>query len=150
MSPSVAHGPWAARGPWRAELANFVPLTVIGLAVWVWRWWPRIQARHSADQQVEAASTIRRSFLVVILGASVIASLGSLAFVLYRLFGSLLGADLGGGGLPELSAPIGALVAAGGVALYHGQALRRDLALRAASAPEELPRRRCRCAHCGR
>jgi len=32
--------------------------------------------------------------------------------------------------------PIGALLAAGGVALYHGLALRRDLALRAAIEPE--------------
>lgn len=122
-------------GFWRAELANFVPFTLIGLGVWVWRWWP-IQARHQVDPPAEAASTIRRSFLLVILAASVITSLGSLAYVLYRLFGSLLGANLGDGGILELSMPIGALVAAGGVALYHGLALRRDLALRAASEPE--------------
>ena len=122
-------------GFWRAELANFVPFTLIGLGVWVWRWWP-IQARHQADPAAEAASTIRRSFLLVILAASVITSLGSLAYVLYRLFGSLLGANLGGGGILELSMPIGALLAAGGVALYHGLALRRDLALRAAIEPE--------------
>ena len=122
-------------GFWRAELANFVPFTLIGLGVWVWRWWP-IQARRQADPAAEAASTIRRSFLLVILAASVITSLGSLAYVLYRLFGSLLGANLGGGGVLELSMPIGALLAAGGVALYHGLALRRDLALRAAIEPE--------------
>jgi len=122
-------------GFWRAELANFVPFTLIGLGVWVWRWWP-IQARRQADPAAEAASTIRRSFLLVILAASVITSLGSLAYVLYRLFGSLLGANLGGGGILELSMPIGALLAAGGVALYHGLALRRDLALRAAIEPE--------------
>ncbi|MEX1156764.1 MAG: DUF5671 domain-containing protein [Chloroflexota bacterium] len=122
-------------GFWRAELANFVPYTLIGLAVWVWRWWP-IQARHQADPPAEAASTIRRSFLLVILAASVITSLGSLAYVLYRLFGSLLGANIGGGIL-ELSMPLGALVAAGAVALYHGLALRRDLALRAASEAEQ-------------
>jgi len=121
-------------GFWRAELANFVPFTLIGLGVWVWRWWP-IQARHQADPAAEAASTIRRSFLLVILAASVITSLGSLAYVLYRLFGSLLGANIGGGIL-ELSMPLGALVAAGAVALYHGLALRRDLALRAAIEPE--------------
>jgi hypothetical protein len=121
-------------GFWRAELANFVPFTLIGLGVWVWRWWP-IQARHHADPAAEAASTIRRSFLLVILAASVITSLGSLAYVLYRLFGSLLGANIGGGIL-ELSMPLGALVAAGAVALYHGLALRRDMALRAAIEPE--------------
>lgn len=132
MSGSLTVG---GSGFWRAELANFVPFTLIGLAVWVWRWWP-IQARHQADPPAEAASTIRRSFLLIILAASVITSLGSLAYVLYRLFGSLLGANLDGGGILELSMPIGALVAAGAVALYHGLALRRDLALRAASEAE--------------
>ena len=123
-------------GFWRAELATFVPFTLVGLAAWVWRWWP-IQARRHADARAEGASTIRRSFLVVILGASVITSLGSLAYLLYRLFGSLLDANLGGGGISELSTPIGALVAAGGVALYHGLALRSDLALTAPSALEQ-------------
>ncbi len=121
-------------GFWRAELANFVPYVVLGLVVWIWRWWP-IQARHAADPTGEAASTIRRSFLLIILAASVISAIGSLALVLYRLFGSLLGANLGGNTVSELSTPVGALVAAAAVALYHGLALRRDLALRAAATP---------------
>ena len=124
-------------GFWRAELASFVPYAVLGLVVWVWRWW-RVQARYAADPEGEASSTIRRSFLLIILAASVVSALGSLALVLYRLFGSLLGADLGGNATSELSTPIGALVAAAGLALYHGLALRRDLALRAAAAPAAI------------
>ncbi len=121
-------------GFWRAELANFVPYAVLGLGVWVWRWWP-IQARYGADPAREASSTVRRTFLLIILAASVISALGSLALVLYRLFGSLLGANLGGDAVSELSTPIGALLTAAAVALYHGLALRRDLALRAVAAP---------------
>jgi len=130
-------------GVWRSELARYVPYAVLGLGVWVWRWWP-VQARHAADPAREAASTIRRSFLLVILAVSVITSLGSLAVVLYRFFGSLLGANLVGNPVSELSLPLGILIVAVGVALYHGLALRGDLDLRAeASAPTEpMPSRR--------
>lgn len=123
-------------GFWRSELTTFVPLALIGSGVWVWRWW-RIQARHAAEPAAEASSTVRRSYLLIILAASVIASLSGAALVLYRLFGAILGANLGGNTASELSTPIGVLVVAGAVALYHGQVLRRDLALRAAEIPPE-------------
>ena len=123
-------------GFWRSELAIFVPLALIGSGVWLWRWW-RIQARHTAQPAAEASSTVRRSYMLIILAASVIASLASAALVLYRLFGAILGADLGGDAIGELSTPIGVLAVAGIVAVYHGQVLRRDLALRPAEvAPE--------------
>jgi hypothetical protein len=123
---------------WRTELSTFVPLALIGSAVWL-SWWWRIQARHAADVQGEAASTVRRSYLMIILAASVIASLSSMALILYRLFGTILGANLGGNAASELSTPLGALVVAGTIALYHGQVLRRDMAARAAEAAPEQP-----------
>ena len=60
-------------GFWRSELAIFVPLALIGSGVWLWRWW-RIQARHAAQPEGEASSTVRRSYVLIILAASVIAS----------------------------------------------------------------------------
>ncbi|MGZ8562611.1 MAG: DUF5671 domain-containing protein [Candidatus Limnocylindria bacterium] len=122
---------------WRSELSTFVPMALIGSAVWLWWWW-RIQARQRANWSDEAASTVRRSYLLIILAASVIASLSSTALILYRLFGAILGANLGGNPASELSTPIGALVVAGAIGLYHGQALRRDAALHRA-ATEALP-----------
>ncbi len=115
-------------GFWRSELGTFLPLAVIGSAVWLWWWW-RIEGRGRANRSDEAASTVRRSYLLIILAGSVIASLSSAALILYRLFGSILGANLGGNPASELSAPIGALVVAGAIGLYHGQALRRDAAI---------------------
>ncbi len=121
---------------WRSELAIFVPMALIGSGVWLWRWW-RIQARHAAQPTAEASSAVRRSYVLILLAGSVISSLGSAALVLYRLFGAILGANLGGDTVGELSIPIGVLVVAGIVALYHGSVLRRDLALRAAEIPPE-------------
>jgi hypothetical protein len=123
-------------GFWRSQLATFVPMALIGSGVWLWRWW-RIQARQAANAVAEATSTVRRTYLLIILAASVIASLSSAALVLYRFFGAILGANLGGNTVGELSTPIGVLVVAAVVALYHGQILRRDLALRAAEIPPE-------------
>lgn len=122
---------------WRSQLSTFVPMALIGSAVWLWWWW-RIQARQRANRSDEAASTVRRSYLLIILAASVIASLSSTALILYRLFGAILGANLGGNPASELSTPIGALVVAGAIGLYHGQALRRDAALHRTAA-EALP-----------
>ena len=84
------------------------------------------------DPAGEAGSIVRRTYLLVALGASVIASIGSLGVILYRLFGSLLGVSLSGNPVSELSTPIGILVVAVAVAAYHGVAQRRDAALRAA------------------
>lgn len=133
-------GDRATSGSWRDDVSTFAPMALIGSAAWLWWWW-RIQARQRADAAGEAASTVRRSYLLIILAASVIASLGSAALILYRLFGSVLGANLGGNPASELSAPIGALLVAGAVGLYHGRALRQDAALHRseAKAPSEAP-----------
>jgi hypothetical protein len=125
----------AADGLWRAELATFVPYALIGSAVWLWKWSGAIK-RFAADPQGEAGSIIRRTYLLIALAASVIAGIGSLGVILYRVFGSLLGVSLSGNPVSELSTPIGILAVAIAVAAYHGVAQRRDAALRAA-LPQE-------------
>jgi hypothetical protein len=128
---------------WLVELATFAPYAVLGLLAWGWKWW-QARARQVADPVGEAGSMVRRSFLMIVLAGSIVAGLGSLAFVLFRLVGSLLGANLFGNTASELSTPLGILIVAVGVALYHGLALRGDLDLRAeASVPTEpVPSRR--------
>jgi hypothetical protein len=125
----------AATGLWRAELATFVPYAVIGSAVWLWKWSGAMR-RLAADPTGEAGSIVRRTYLLIALAASVIASIGSLGLILYRLFGSLLGVSLAGNPVSELSTPIGILLMAVAVAVYHGVAQRRDSAIRAAQAQE--------------
>jgi hypothetical protein len=70
----------------------------------------------------------------------VLTGIASLGLVLYRLFGTLLGVNLTGNPVSELSTPVGALVVAVAVAAYHAVALRRDQALRAETeAAAEVP-----------
>jgi len=120
---------------WRLELAQYLPWSVLGFVAWAWNW-ATLQRRHAADSVGEAGSTVRRSYLLIVVASAVVSSLGSLALVLYRLFGELLGAGLSGNAVSELSTPIGALLVAAAVAIYHGITLRRDMALRAGPEPE--------------
>jgi hypothetical protein len=123
------------------ELALEVPLAVIGGSVWIWAWVP-MERRYRADPEAEAASTVRRAALLIVLAVAVIAGLASLALILYRLFGYLLGAPgFFGGGITELSTPAGILIVALAAGLYHGLALRRDLAVAPPSPPPEAPSR---------
>lgn len=116
------------------ELAQFVPLTVVGLGAWLW-FWRGVVARRRADPAGEANSTIRRTFLFITLGVALVVALAAAAAILYRLVGLVINAGAGGSIVSELSTPIGALLGAGIVLLYHGLALRADLRLAVATAP---------------
>jgi sterol desaturase/sphingolipid hydroxylase (fatty acid hydroxylase superfamily) len=135
---------------WRQEFAFYAAAAVIGALLWFWNW-RRLQARHRADPSGEADSTVRRAYLLIVVGAAVIVGLGSLAFVLYRLFAEILDVGFGGEGIAEFSVPASVLVVAVVVATYHALVLRGDRALRAmagvdsaaeAAAGEALPERR--------
>jgi hypothetical protein len=123
---------------WRLELAQYLPWAVLGFAIWAWNW-AKLQRRLAADPVGEAGSTVRRTYLLIAVAAAVVSSLGSLAVVLYRLFGAILGVSFVGSAVSELSTPIGALLVAAAVAVYHGLALRHDMALRAGAEPEPMP-----------
>ena len=133
---AVAGGNRTLGDIWKSELAGYLAAAAIGAMLWLWNWL-QLQARRAAAPREEADSTVRRAYLLIIVGTTVIASLGSLAFVLYRLFASILGVDIVDNAISALSAPLGALIVAAGVAVYHGLALRRDQALRDERAVEE-------------
>lgn len=122
---------------YRQELARYVPLLLVGAAVWLWRW-RDATLRLTTDPSGEAGSTVRRAALLVVLATAVLASVASLGYVLYRLFGALFGVTSGGDVSSELSRAIGVLLVAAAVALYHGVQLRRDQAVRSASAPAAI------------
>ena len=122
--------------PYEAELAAYVAAAAVGAVLWIWNW-RRLQARRASAPGAEADSTVRRAYLLIVVGSAVIASLGSLAFVLYFLFASILDVGVGGSFVSALSAPLGVLIVAVVAAIYHGLALRRDQALRAEGAQAE-------------
>ncbi len=114
---------------WETELAQFVPFALLGTALWSWQWF-RIEARYAADPEHEAASTMRRTVLLIVLAATIVGAISSVGLILYRVFGSLFGVALSGNAISELSTPIGVLIVVVAVAAYHAMLLRRDQAKR--------------------
>jgi hypothetical protein len=123
-------------GFWRRELAEFMAVGFVGAALWLWNW-ANLQTRRGADPEGEARSTVRRAYLLVVVGVSLLASLASLALLLYRLFNTILGVDDFTNAASTVSAALGVLLVAAGVAAYHGVAERRDRALRGPSPFDE-------------
>jgi hypothetical protein len=128
------------RLPWTFELARWLPMAVLGLGIWTWQW-SRVLERGRRDPHGESNSTIRRAFLYLTLAVSLVVALASAALILYRLVGTVIGANLEGNAVSALSTPLGALVLAGIGLGYHGFLLRGDMALRPveAAAPEPSP-----------
>ena len=112
------------------DLASLLPNAVLGLALWAVTW-ARVTAGRVASAEAEASSGIRRAMLLTALGAGLAASVGSGAFILYRLFGSALGVVGGPGVASDLARAFGIFVVAVGVALYHGLLVRDDVRARA-------------------
>lgn len=109
--------------------AEYATYALLGGGLWLWHW-TGISRAAAAAPAGEAASTIRRAFLLVTLAVSILAGVASLGVILYRLFGTLFGLDVPASVAAELSVPLAVLVVAAGVALYHGSLMRRDSALR--------------------
>jgi len=114
------------------ELAANLPMAAFGTALWIWSWGAATR-RHASAPSEEAVSTSRRAALLIVLAVSVLAGIASLGIILYRAFGAVIGAALGGDAAAELSRPIGVLLVALAIALYHYAVLRRDQAHRAAA-----------------
>ncbi len=117
------------------ELAANLPMALFGAALWIWSW-GAASRRHADAPAEEASSTSRRAALLIVLAASVLAGIASLGVILYRVFGAAFGLAMSGDAAAELSRPIGVLLVAVAVGLYHLGALRRDQALRASAEPE--------------
>jgi hypothetical protein len=111
-----------------SAIGLYLPYTLLGGAIWLIAW-IQVERRRAVEPLIESRSTIRRAALLIVLAASVIAGLASVALILYRVFGFLLEAGLTGDAVSELATPTGILVVAVVGGVYHGLALRRDQAL---------------------
>jgi len=121
----------------KGELAFSAAAAGIGAVLWFWNW-SRLQARRARVPLDEASSTVRRAYLLIVVGVSVIVSLGSLAFVLYRLFATILSPGSLDNQGSETSGALSLLLMAVVAAAYHALVLRGDQALRAETVGEAV------------
>ena len=120
----------------RSELAWLLAQVIIGAGLWIPSW-ALIMRRRATNPLTERRATIGRAYLYLAVGAALIAAVPSAAFTLYRLIDTLLG----GRGVAlgaELSIPLGVVIVASVVALYHGRLLVSDLRFSGATAPPEV------------
>jgi hypothetical protein len=117
---------------WRGQLADFLAVGFVGAVLWLWNW-ASLQSRRTADPEGEARSTVRRAYLLFVVAGALLASLGSLALLLYRLLNAILGVDQFSNVASGISAALGALIVAAALAAYHFTCERRDRALRDAT-----------------
>ncbi|HET9016662.1 MAG TPA: DUF5671 domain-containing protein [Thermomicrobiaceae bacterium] len=120
---------------WRGQVSQFGSVALVGAVAWLWGWYAA-QRALAAEPEAEQSSTTRRAYLYTVLAASLVAILSSLAFVLYRVLTVVLNAAPSTGLTSDVSASLGVVLVAGALAIYHGLALRRDLAVRPAFAGE--------------
>jgi uncharacterized membrane protein SpoIIM required for sporulation len=109
------------------QASEFLAVTIVGAGAWLWHWY-RIQHQRATSPAEERSATTRRVYLYLILAATMIAVLVSLAIVLYELLQLILGV----GSLETLAADIsrttGIVIVAGAILAYHASILRQDLA----------------------
>ena len=120
---------------WEDRLSLFATLIVVGLPIWLLSW-GRLQ--REAAEPTARQSPVRRIYLFLALGVSVLTLLGSGAFTLYQLIRLALGERWTAGQTSELLGA-GSLAAVAGVFLaYHLRVSRRDAA-QATDASVEIP-----------
>lgn len=114
----------------RDDAAPAVALALLGLGLWVPSWILARRERIEASLEV-ASATSRRTYLLLVSGLALVATMISLAYLVYQAVRALLEA----GALGDTAWAIATFVVASVVLLYHLVTLRADMRLVAASAP---------------
>ena len=113
-------------GSWRSEAARDIGFAVVGLAVLLWPWLAG-RRRLAVDRPSEVRSSSRRSYLFLVVGASVVAAAWGLAIIVSAAARVAVGLDASGFG-SSVAYPLAVLAVATAVAAFHGTILRREMA----------------------
>lgn len=117
---------------WRRELDQFLSYAIVGLPIWGWAWLS-LGRRVALDLAEEVRSSARRGYLLLVGGASLVATAVALAYVLYRVLRVALGLEVGDL-TSDVSGPLGIVVVAGAVLAGHARTILGDVRARAAIA----------------
>ena len=123
----VAHGQrtLAANGDWHAQLGMFLGFAIAGLSLWLLEL-VQFQRWRRRDEQGEADSTARRTYLLLVSAGALLGGLAGLVVLLNRVIGALVGANSGRSLTSEVSTSVGVLTMAILVLALHYWWFRRD------------------------
>jgi hypothetical protein len=127
QAPATVRGDW-----WRDRAAAFITAIVVGLPLWLTHWTP-----SDAIDADEARSFSRRLYVYLVLIASTLVLLYSLAAVVYRLLTLVLGAPPTASLASDLARDVADAIVAGALVAYHVLVLRADARLAPAPSPSE-------------
>ena len=137
---TLAPAPLAAAGPGgRNTLVSAITLLVAGGPLW-WVFWRRVQEHVGADGATEAGSPSRRTYLLLLFGATGVAATISLVILLYVVFRDAIEGALSAGALYDLRAAVALVLTAGVVSAYHWRIHLRDRALQPPAGTPALRR----------
>jgi hypothetical protein len=127
-APETTTGDW-----WRDRVAAFVTATIVGLPLWLMHWKP-----PDAIDADEARSLSRRLYVYLVLIASSLTLLFSVAAIVYRLLTLALGAPATASLASDLAHDVADAVVAAVLIAYHGLVLRSDARTAAATPAPAL------------
>ena len=116
---------------WGAPLTLALTLTLVGAPLWA-RYWFRQQSEVGAGGPAERQALSRRTFIFVVFGVAVLATLASGSTFLFMLLDAIFEGDLSTRVLDGGKWALGVALTAGTVSAYHWQVLSEDRA----AAPE--------------
>jgi len=128
--------PGTAGGGGRVVNTLIVATTVllVGLPVWA-VFWRRAQRARVADPLAECGSTVRRTYLALLVGVGALAAVAAAITGAYLLFEDAVTATVGSSTVRSMRYSIGIVLAAGAVAAGNAVELRRDRRLLPAGHP---------------
>jgi len=126
--------PW-----WKSQFSLFVTVLLVGISTWLW-FWLQVQRRVQGEEAAaERESTIRRIYLYLATGASVIGMVGAITVLIYSALRLALGLHTAPQFLRDLSIYLSTLIAAATVLVYHVRILRAEQAQLRAEARMPVP-----------
>jgi hypothetical protein len=120
-----------------SDLATWLAAAIIGVPMWLAAWFA-VEGVRTREVATETASTARRAYLFLTIGATVTVAGVGLAYIVYELVRALV-YDVGLRVGSELTTAVGAVIVGAVILAYHLWILRGDMAARAAIAAEEGP-----------
>jgi hypothetical protein len=115
----------------REQMAIFTAMLMAGLPVWLVNWRQvQIKAADPGELGLEERSAlVRRIYLYFFIFVATMAILSNAVFVVWQIVQLALGESVGSNLFVDLGQPLGFIVVAAAVWIYHGSILRREGAL---------------------
>jgi hypothetical protein len=112
----------------REQMATFTAMLIAGLPVWLVNWRQiQMAATDPGEQgQEERSALVRRIYLYFFIFVATMTILSSAVFVVWQIVQLALGESIGSNLFVDLGQPLGFIVVAAAVWIYHGSILGRE------------------------